>query len=188
MLSFVRPAVGFLLIMTALTGVAYPLLVTAVAQLAFAPQAQGSLVRDSQGQVRGSALLGQKFEGAGWFQPRPSAGDYATVSSSASNLAATNPALATRIADAAKALHEPMAGPVPLALLTTSASGLDPDLPPASVLYQVPAVARARGLAQDDVQALVADQVRQPVFGPPVVNVLALNLALDRLTSPSRQP
>jgi len=188
MLSFVRPTVGLLLIMTLLTGVAYPLMVTAVARLAFASQAHGSLVRDSQGQVRGSALLGQKFEGAGWFQPRPSAGDFATVASSASNLAATNPALATRVADAAKALHDPSAGPVPLALLTTSASGLDPDLPPAAALYQVPAVARARGLAEGDVEGLVLNQVREPLFGPPVVNVLALNLALDGLTSPSRQP
>lgn len=188
MLSFVRPAVGLLLIMTALTGVAYPLLITAVAQFAFAPQAQGSLVRDSQGQVRGSALLGQTFEGAGWFQPRPSAGGFATVASAASNLAATNPALASRVQAAATALYDPLAGPVPLALLTTSASGLDPDLPPAAALYQVLRVARARGLAEDDVNALVVDQVRQPVFGPPVVNVLALNLALDRLTSPSRQP
>jgi len=183
MLTLIRPALSLLLVMTVLTGVAYPLAVTAVARLGFSAQAGGSLVHDAQGQVRGSALLAQPFTGPEWFQPRPSAGDFATVSSAASNLASTNPALATRVQASVASLYNTAAGPVPLALLTTSASGLDPDLPPAAVLYQVARVAKARGLAEDQVHTLAMNQVRQPLFGPPVINVLGLNLALDALTS-----
>jgi K+-transporting ATPase ATPase C chain len=183
MLTLIRPALSLLLIMTLLTGVAYPLAVTAVARLAFSSQAGGSLVHDAQGQVRGSALLAQNFTGPEWFQPRPSAGDFATVSSAASNLASTNPALASRVQASAAQVYSPADGPVPMALLTTSASGLDPDLPPAAVLYQVARVAKARGLAEAQVHTLAMSLVRQPLFGPPVVNVLGLNLALDQLTS-----
>ncbi|MFS2127618.1 potassium-transporting ATPase subunit C, partial [Pseudomonas sp. Pseusp97] len=113
MLNQLRPAVASLVLLSAITGIAYPLVVTGIAQVAFHDQANGSLVRDDQGNVRGSALIAQKFDGAQWFHPRPSAGDYATVSSSASNLAPGNPALAERIAKDAAA-QQIGAQPVPL--------------------------------------------------------------------------
>jgi len=178
-----RPALSLLLLLTLITGVAYPLLVTGLGQLAFPLQANGSLVRDQQGQVRGSSLIGQAFEGPGWFAPRPSAGQFATLPSAASNLSAGNPALAERIAGSAKTLWVPGGAPVPLALLTTSASGVDPHLPPAAVDYQAARVAAARGLPVEQVRALIEQQTERPWLGPPVVNVLALNLALDRLSS-----
>lgn len=183
--TLLRPALVLLLALSLLTGLAYPLAVTGVAQLLFPAQANGSLVRDDTGRVRGSYLIAQRFDGPEWFASRPSAGDFATQPSAASNLAASNPALAERVAQAAQRLGTEQ-GPVPLALLTTSASGLDPDLPPEAVAYQVPRVARARGLSVEQVQALVQAQTRRPWVGPPVVNVLALNLALDGLTSSSR--
>jgi K+-transporting ATPase ATPase C chain len=105
-------------------------------------QANGSLVHDADGKVRGSSLIAQDFVGDAWFHPRPSAGAFATVSSSASNLAPSNPALATRVIDDANKLQVPGQGPVPLALLTTSGSGLDPHLPPAAIAYQLARVAR----------------------------------------------
>ncbi|MFF7708356.1 potassium-transporting ATPase subunit KdpC [Pseudomonas sp. NPDC007930] len=183
MQTLVRPALMLLLALSLITGVAYPLLVTAVARLAFAEQAGGSLLRDAQGQVIGSALIAQPFTGAGEFQPRPSAGDYATVASAASNLAPSNPALAQRINAAAAQWAPQGSGPVPLALLTTSGSGLDPDLPPEAALWQAPRIAAARGLPVAAVEQVVTANTRTPWVGPPVVNVLALNRALDRLPS-----
>ncbi|MEL7940060.1 potassium-transporting ATPase subunit KdpC [Pseudomonas delhiensis] len=180
MLTHIRPAIASLALLSLVTGVAYPLLVTGIAQLAFPEQANGSLVRDARGEVRGSALLAQKFAGPQWFHERPSAGDYATVSSSASNLAPGNPALAQRIAKDAAA--EAVAGrPVPLALVTTSGSGLDPQLPPDAALYQVPRIAQARSLPEQAVHNLVEANIRRPLVGPAVVNVLALNMALEQL-------
>ncbi|WP_275629674.1 potassium-transporting ATPase subunit KdpC [Pseudomonas sp. 273] len=180
MLTHIRPAIASLALLSLVTGVAYPLLVTGIAQLAFPEQANGSLVRDARGEVRGSALLAQKFAGPQWFHERPSAGDYATVSSSASNLAPGNPALAQRIAKDAAA--EAVAGrPVPLALVTTSGSGLDPQLPPDAALYQVPRIAQVRNLPVQAVQNLVEANTRRPLVGPAVVNVLALNMALEQL-------
>ncbi|PVZ20517.1 MULTISPECIES: potassium-transporting ATPase subunit KdpC [unclassified Pseudomonas] len=179
--TIIRPALTLLAALTLVTGVAYPLAVTAVAKVAFPAQAGGSLVRDASGQVQGSALIAQPFEGDRWFQPRPSAGAFATVASSASNLAPTNPALAKRIeADAAR-LSGQGQGPVPLALLTTSGSGLDPDLPPDAALWQVKRVAAARGLDPARVSDLVQSQVHAPLIGPPTVNVLALNRGLEQL-------
>lgn len=178
MFKQLRPALASLLVLSLATGVAYPLLVTGIAQLAFPGQANGSLLRDAGGKVLGSRLIAQKFDGEGWFHSRPSAGDYATVSSAASNLAPSNPALAERIArDAA---HERFAdqGPVPLALLTTSGSGLDPQLPPQAARYQALRVATARGLPLRLVEDLVESHTERPLVGPPVVNVLALNMAL----------
>jgi len=180
MLNHIRPAIASLALLSLVTGVAYPLVVTGIAQLAFPAQANGSLVRDAAGAVRGSALIAQKFEGPQWFHERPSAGDFATVSSSASNLAPGNPALAARIAKDAAA--EAVAGqPVPQALVTTSGSGLDPQLPPDAALYQAPRIAQARGLPAQAVQNLVEANTQRPLVGPAVVNVLALNLALDQL-------
>lgn len=186
MSSLLRPALSLLLLLSLLTGVAYPLLVTGIAQLAFPVQANGSLIRDAQGQVRGSRLIAQPFDGPGWFLSRPSAAAYATVASGASNLAPSNPALASRVQAGAEGHYVARLGPVPLALLTTSASGLDPHLPPAAVAYQLPAVAAQRHLPAAQLQALVAQYTETPLVGPPVVNILALNLALDQLPSASR--
>lgn len=177
MLKQLRPAIASLALLSLLTGVAYPLLVTGVAQLAFPDQANGSLVRDAKGQVRGSALIAQRFDGAQWFHERPSAGDFATVSSSASNLAPGNPALAARIAKSA--VDEALPGqPVPQALVTTSGSGLDPQLPPEAALYQVARIASARNLPPAELARLVEAHTERPLVGPAVVNVLALNMAL----------
>ncbi|MFD2645535.1 potassium-transporting ATPase subunit KdpC [Pseudomonas japonica] len=186
MTTSLRPALSLLLLMTLVTGVVYPLAVTGIAQVAFPDQANGSLLRDDQGQVRGSRLIAQPFSGEAWFQSRPSAADYATVSSGASNLAPSNPALAKRIGDSAAALYEQAGGPVPLALLTTSGSGLDPHLSPAAVAYQLPRVAAARQISPQALQGLVEQSTLQPLVGPPVVNVLMLNAALDRLAPLSK--
>jgi potassium-transporting ATPase KdpC subunit len=181
MSTIVRPALSLLLLMTLITGVAYPMLVTGVAQVAFPVQANGSLIQDATGKVRGSTLIAQDFTGDAWFHPRPSAGAFATVASGASNLSPSNPALATRVFDEAEKLRVAGQGPVPLALLTTSASGLDPHLPPAAIAYQLARVAVARKLPVSTLQQLLDTHIERPLVGPPVVNVLALNLALEKL-------
>jgi potassium-transporting ATPase KdpC subunit len=178
MFKQIRPALSVLAFMTLVTGVAYPLAVTAIAQLAFPEQANGSLITDAKGAVRGSRLLAQNFEGAQWFQPRPSAAAFTTVSSGASNLAPSNPALAERIAKDAQRLSGEGQGPVPMQLVTTSASGLDPHLSPAAARFQIARIAEARGIPADTLERLVARHVEKPLVGPAVVNVLALNLAL----------
>ena len=183
MTTFLRPALSLMLLMTAITGVIYPLTVTGIAQLAFPEQANGSLVRDSTGKVLGSALIAQDFSGDSWFHPRPSAGAFATVASSASNLAPSNPALAARVKDSAAQLAVPDQGPVPLTLLTTSGSGLDPHLPPEAIRYQLVRVAAARNLPVQTVEQLVEKHIEQPLVGPPVVNVLLLNQALAQLNN-----
>ncbi|WAG77082.1 potassium-transporting ATPase subunit KdpC [Metapseudomonas furukawaii] len=181
MLSQLRPALSLLALMTLITGVAYPLTVTGVAQLAFPEQANGSLVRDAKGEVRGSQLLAQPLEGAGWFQPRPSAGNFATVASGASNLAPSNPALAERIDKDAQRLASEGHGPVPMALVTTSGSGLDPHLPPEAARFQIPRIAAERGLPAATLERLVEQNTQRPLIGPAVVNVLALNTALNEM-------
>ena len=180
--AYVRPALSLALLMTLVTGVLYPLAVTGIAQVAFPEQANGSLVRDDQGQVRGSALIAQEFKGDGWFHSRLSAGAYATVASGASNLSPSNPALAERVKGDAATLYQAQLGPVPQALLTTSGSGLDPQLPPEAVAYQIPRVAAARQLPVERLQALQEEATLHPLIGPPVVNVLALNQALEQLS------
>ena len=184
--AYLRPALSLALTMTLITGALYPLAVTGVAQVAFPVQANGSLVRDDHGQVRGSALIAQNFQGDGWFHSRPSAGAYATVASSASNLAPSNPALVERVQGDAALLYQAQQGPVPQALLTTSGSGLDPHLPPAALAYQIPRVAAARQLPVERLQALQEEATLRPLIGPPVVNVLALNRALEKLASKSK--
>lgn len=181
MANVLRPALSLMLLMTVITGVAYPLVVTGIAQVAFPQQANGSLVRDSAGQVKGSALIAQDFTGDDWFHPRPSAGAFATVSSSASNLAPSNPALAIRVKESAAQLAVPDQGPVPMAMLTTSGSGLDPHLPPEAIRYQLVRVAAARHLPVQTVEQLLEQHIEQPLIGPPVVNVLLLNQALAQL-------
>lgn len=178
MLKQLRPALGILGLMTLITGVAYPLLVTIVAQVAFPEQANGSLLRDEQGKLLGSALLAQNFEGAQWFQPRPSAAGFATVASGASNLAQSNPALVERIAKDAQRLLGEGSAPVPLELVTTSASGLDPHLSPAAARWQVARIAAARHLPSASLERLIEQHTERSLVGPDVVNVLALNLAL----------
>ena len=181
MFTLIRPALSLLLLMTLLTGVAYPLLVTGVAQVAFPDRANGSLIHDADGKVRGSRLIAQDLTGDGWFHPRPSAGAFATVASGASNFSPSNPALATRVIDDAHKLQVSGQGPVPLALLTTSGSGLDPHLPPAAIAYQLARVAAARNVPVSTLQQLLDDNTERPLVGPPVVNVLALNMALEKL-------
>lgn len=178
MLKHIRPALGVLAFMTVLTGVVYPLAITAVAQLAFPEQANGSLVQDAEGTLRGSQLLGQRFDAPQWFHARPSAGNFATVSSSASNLAASNPALVQRIKAEAAQLQGERTEPVPMQLVTTSGSGLDPHLSPDAARYQIARIAAARKMPAQALEKLIATHVQRPLIGPPVVNVLALNLAL----------
>lgn len=183
-MQHVRPALVLLLLMTLLTGLAYPLGITALAKVLFPHQAGGSLVA-ANGKVIGSELIGQQFTSAGYFHGRPSAAGngYDAANSSGSNLAPTAKKLKDRIAaDTAKLRAENPGKPVPDDLVTASASGLDPDISPAGALFQVPRVARARGLPQAQVADLVQSHVENRLFGvigEPHVNVLRLNLALD---------
>ena len=186
MLSQIRPAVMMLVIMTLLTGLAYPLAVTGVAQLIFPQRATGSLVRGADGHVIGSALIGQTFASDRYFHGRPSAaGDgYDAANSGGSNLGPTSAKLIAAIKDRATALGATTQTPVPVDLVTASASGLDPDISPAAAEFQVARVAKARGLHPAAVRALVGAHIESPTFGvlgAPRVKVLQLNLALDRL-------
>ena len=187
MLSQLRPALMILVLLTLVTGVAYPLLVTGIAQAVFPSQAQGSLiVRD--GKVVGSALIGQPFDDPKYFWGRPSAtspfADNAG-SSSGSNLSPTNPDLVKAVQGRVEALRAADSGttaPVPVDLVTASGSGLDPYISPAAALYQVPRVAKARKLTPEAVRAMVERHTEGRFLGflgEPGVNVLALNLALD---------
>ncbi|MCG6538840.1 potassium-transporting ATPase subunit KdpC [Pseudomonas sp. KSR10] len=186
MLKHIRPAIAALLLMSLITGILYPLTVTAVAQLVFADQANGSLVRDASGQVRGSTLLAQPFDGPQWFQPRPSAADYATVASGASNLAPSNPQLLEQVRANASRWNATPDQPVPMELVTTSGSGLDPNLTLAAARYQLPRVAAARRLASAQLEQLIQANLEAPLVGPAVVNVLALNLAMAENRWPER--
>jgi K+-transporting ATPase ATPase C chain len=185
MLALIRPALVTTLFFTLLLGVAYPLAVTAVGGLAFPAQASGSLVM-AGGHVAGSSLIGQAFARPDYFHPRPSAAGtsgYDASASSGSNLGPLNADLAKRVADSASALRAENPGQVvPADAVTTSGSGLDPDISPAFAAFQVPRVAKARGVAPAQVSALVAAATQARwlgVFGQPRVNVLSLNLALD---------
>jgi K+-transporting ATPase ATPase C chain len=187
MLSHLRPAVVSMGLFTLLLGLAYPLAVTGVAQVAFPAQAGGSLLRDAKGAVVGSALIGQNFAAPGYFHPRPSAAGegYDAAASSGSNLGPTSQALADRIGEGvAAARAEGVTGPVPADLVTASGSGLDPDLSPAAAYSQVARVAAARGLPAAQVRALVGRSIDGPtlgLLGDPHVNVLELNRQLDAI-------
>jgi len=183
------PALRMLVVLSVLTGVAYPLLVTGVAQLVFPREANGSLI-ESGGKTVGSTLIGQPFSDPKYFWSRPSATSpqpYNAMASSGSNLGPRNPALADAVKDRVKALHDADPGngaPVPVDLVTASASGLDPEISLAAAEYQLPRVARARAIPDEKLRALVAANTSGRtlgVLGEPRVNVLSLNLALDHM-------
>ncbi len=200
MLQHVRPAVVLLLLFSALTGLVYPLAVTGIAQLAMPRQASGSLI-EKNGVVVGSALIGQNFKSDRSFHPRPSAttdtdpndatktidAPYNAANSTGSNLGPTSQKLVDRVkasVEAWRAMAGP--GPVPADAVTTSASGLDPDVSPAAALAQVGSVAKARGLDESKLRQLVEASIERPflgLIGEPRINILQLNLGLDRLQS-----
>ena len=190
MIKQIRPALLSLLLLTLLTGAVYPAVVTGLAQVLFPHQANGSLIV-AGGQVVGSELIGQPFDSPRYFWGRPSATapyPYNAAASAGSNLGPTNPALVDAVAGRVRALRAADPDnlqPVPVDLVTASASGLDPDISPAAALYQAPRVARARGLDENALRQLVNQYTvgRQlGILGEPRVNVLELNLALDRLS------
>lgn len=199
MLREIRPAIVLLLVLTAVTGLTYPLAMTAIAGAIFPAQAQGSLI-EKDGKVVGSALIGQEFKDEKYFHGRPSAtvapdpndstktvpAPYNAANSGGSNLGPTSKALADRLKeDVDKLRGENPNAAVPVDLVTTSASGLDPDISPEAAQFQVPRVAKARNVPEDQVKQLVASNTQGcllGLIGEPRINVLTLNLALDRAT------
>lgn len=192
MTSLLRPALSLLALFTLLTGLLYPALVTGVAQFLFPDQANGSLMKQGD-RIVGSTLIGQPFTDARYFWSRPSATGpvpYNAAASSGSNQGPLNPAFKDAVAARVQALRDAdptQKAPIPVDLVTASGSGLDPHISPAAAYYQVPRVARLRGLSEARVRELVAMHVEGRslgLLGEPHVNVLALNLALDRAGKP----
>ncbi len=185
MLNHIRPAIVMIALFTGVLGVGYPLAVTGVAQAAFSDQANGSLVRDKEGRVVGSALVGQTFAAPGYLHPRPSAaGDgYDAAASSGSNLGPLNPDLIARVKTDADALQsEAGAKAIPADAVTASASGLDPHISPAYAELQAARIAKARGVGEAQVREVMRQHVEGRTFGvlgQPRVNVLLTNRALD---------
>ena len=200
MLREIRPAIVLVVILTLITGLAYPLAMTGIAEVIFPKQAQGSLI-EQNGTVVGSALIGQEFKDDKYFHGRPSAATapdpadstktvpapYNAANSGGSNLGPTSKALNDRVKeDVDKLKAENASVPVPVDLVTTSASGLDPDISPEGALFQVPRVAKARQMPEDRLRQLITENTEgrlAGLLGEPRVNVLALNLALDAATS-----
>jgi K+-transporting ATPase ATPase C chain len=186
--SALRPSLVMLVLFTVLTGLAYPALLTGIAQLVFPAQANGSLVRDG-GTVVGSELIGQTFATARYFHGRPSGAGkgYDATASGGSNFGPASQALVDRIKGDLKTVRaDGLTGPVPADMVTASGSGLDPDVSPETAYAQVARVARARGIAEGVVKAMVDAAVRSPlgaVLGEPRVNVLQLNRQLDRASA-----
>jgi K+-transporting ATPase ATPase C chain len=203
MLKEIRPAIILLLALTLITGLFYPLAITGIAGVVFPRQAEGSLI-EKDGKVIGSALIGQEFKSDKYFHGRPSAttapdpadatktvpAPYNAANSGASNLGPTSKALSDRVKeDVDKLKAENPSMPVPADLVTTSGSGLDPDISPEAALFQVPRVAKARNMTENQIRQLVADKTEGRLagfLGEPRVNVLALNLALDAAASKQR--
>jgi len=198
MLNQIRPAVALLLLITILTGIIYPLAMTAISQTLFPRQANGSLIVQN-GKVIGSSLIGQNFTSDKYFHGRPSAtttadpndaaktiaAPYNAANSGGSNLGPTSEALMDGVKSAAAGLHaENAQAPVPVDLVTASGSGLDPDISPAAAQFQIPRIAKARYLPENALEALVKKHTESRIFGifgEPRVNILALNMALDTL-------
>ena len=197
MLNQIRPAIVLLLLMTVLTGLAYPLFITGVAQVLFPHQAAGSLI-EHHGKVIGSELIGQNFTDAKYFHGRPSAttdtdpndatktvpAPYNAGNSGGSNAGPTSKSMIERVRGDVDTLKKETQGPIPVDLVTTSASGLDPHITPATAEFQVTRVAKARNLPEERVRAMVADATEDRflgILGEKRVNVLKLNLALDAL-------
>ena len=201
MLKEIRPAIVILVLLTLITGLAYPLAMTAIAGVLFPKQAQGSLIERDGKVIIGSALIGQEFKEDKYFHGRPSAtsapdpadstktvsAPYNAANSGGSNLGPTSKALNDRVKeDVDKLKAENPSVPVPIDLVTTSGSGLDPDISPEGALFQVPRVAKARNMPEDRIRQLVTEKTRgrlAGLLGEPRVNVLALNLALDAAAS-----
>ena len=200
MLREIRPAIVVLVALTLITGLVYPLAMTGIAKVVFSRQAEGSLI-ERDGKVVGSALIGQEFKSDKYFHGRPSAttapdpadpsksvaAPYNAANSGGSNLGPSNKALIDRVqGDLDSLKKENPSAAVPADLVTTSGSGLDPDISPEAAYFQVPRVAKTRNLAEDKVRQLVSEHVQERflgVLGEPRVNVLLLNLALDRLSA-----
>jgi len=195
MLKQIRPAIVMMVLLTILTGIIYPLAMTGVGQALFSRQANGSLI-EKDGKVIGSSLIGQNFAGDKYFHGRPSATTetdpkdatktisvpYAADNSAGSNLGPTSKALIDRVKGDVDTLKAQNSAPIPVDLVTTSASGLDPDITPAAASFQIPRVAKARGMTEDALKAVVAQVTEGRTFGvlgEAHVNVLKLNLALD---------
>lgn len=192
MLSHIRPALVLLVLFSLITGLAYPLVFTGIAQGLFPVQAGGSLI-EREGRLIGSSLIGQGFSAPHYFHPRPSAAGksgYDAASSSGSNLAPTAKALVERVAgDVASYQQQDGAAAVPADAVTTSGSGLDPHISPANAARQLPRVAAARGMMPADLEALMQQHIERPwlgFLGQPGINVLTLNLALDKISPLSR--
>jgi K+-transporting ATPase ATPase C chain len=191
MLSQIRPALVATLFLTLLLGVGYPLAVTGVARLAFPVQAGGSLIHNAHGQVVGSALIAQNFIQPGYLHPRPSAAGsdgFDASGSTGSNLGPLNPDLAKRVAKDTARLASEGTGPVPADAVTTSGSGLDPDISPANAYRQAARIAASRGVPATEIDRIIAAHTQDPwlgIFGQPRVNVLETNLALDAARPPA---